>query len=63
MAREIFIEGVQFMEDGEEEFFAEGVQISENQAAAAGLGIDEMLSAMQKFPSHYRLPPAVPVAY
>ena len=38
MARQWFAEGVQINEAGEEEFFAEGVQWSEDQAAV-GLSI------------------------
>ena len=34
--REFFIEGVQFLETGEEEFFLEGVQINEDQPDAVG---------------------------
>jgi hypothetical protein len=36
--RDIFIEGVQLEENGEEEFFAEGVQFDEDQAAAPAGG-------------------------
>jgi len=35
MAREIFTAGVQYTEDGEEEYFVQGVQVNEDQAAAA----------------------------
>lgn len=35
MARQWFAEGVQLFEDGEEEFFLEGLQITEDQSAAS----------------------------
>ncbi len=36
MARQWFVEGVQFVENGTEEWFVGGVQIAEDQGAAAG---------------------------
>ncbi len=34
MAREIFVNGVQFTEEGEEEYFIWGLQVNEDQPAA-----------------------------
>ncbi len=48
MAREVFINGMQYTEDGEEEFFIQGMQYNEDQATAV-IGEDEIQAAMQKF--------------
>ena len=45
MAREIFIEGVQYTEDGGEEYFIEGVQANEDQAVTGGRIMSSLVGA------------------
>ena len=58
MARQWFTEGVQVFEDGEEEFFIEGAQINEDQAAAVG-DVDHVAATAIEPLGLVTLPPSV----
>lgn len=57
MARQWFAEGVQVFEEGEEEYFVEGVQFNEDQAAA--VGVDHVAAIAIEPLGLVTLPPSV----